>query len=540
LTGTTGQDIAKRDWEVRKSLFKDPNMGAEAIDMQPTDDFVAAKLRNSWIHRSDVSTSEMKSGTWNEENIARALRSKKWCKHFLEIGLVVSKQSRCVGVSADGVAKVRVPGLDGAVWASTEFKTRIAPEQVQKAQACRDKHGFEITCAVGDDVYWDAVPSSHRGQIIQQAAVLDVDWVVYVASCVASIRYYCFVKIPQDVRNAYVAALSKWSHLMDWAHESIDTDGPPPEPPQAFSEDDRVLISSRIRVWRALRKRIKREGQVLYPVYIIKAWAQVMYNFMKGGIDGSTQYIEDISRSSSSILGLATKLNLRALKHMLVNSFLVWRKGQVLMSRSRWQTIAQYRKYANNNTQPLKGFATSLVVELLRVAKYEKFVPPITLSDNTEFGNQEGVAAVENTNVAAAPTAEERRLFFQEHKLKSSSRASKRFRAYNSNVGRKIRCTGTHKAEEIGKTVFQSGKQKDKVRYLQATCALCSTSGATMKCKTCDVPLHSTAKAGIVAGESCFQRWHSLKQLKRADSVKKRKSLDEKQTLGNNADAADI
>jgi len=83
--------------------------------------------------------------------------------------------------------------------------------------------------------------------------------------------------------------------------------------------------------------------------------------------------------------------------------------------------------------------------------------------------------------------------------------------------------------------VFQNGKLKDKVRYLQATCALCSTSGATMKCKICDVPLHCTAKAGIVAGESCFQSWHTSKQLKRADSVKKRNSLDNKQQkLGKN------
>jgi hypothetical protein len=164
---------------------------------------------------------------------------------------------------------------------------------------------------------------------------------------------------------------------------------------------------------------------------------------------------------------------------------------------------------------------------LLGAAKVEKWAPSNASPENAALHNNYNVVAQENTDDAAAPTAQERREFFDEQKLKPTSRAEKRIRAYNTDMGRKIRRTGHHRAIEIGKTTFQSGKNKDGVRYLQATCALCNTNGATMKCPTCEVSLHTTSRSGVVTGESCFQRWHTLKQIKKADFVKKRKSLDE-------------
>lgn len=514
ITGTAGQNLAKLDMGVRKFLFKDPSWGIQADDSGRTDKEVAALLRNSWIYRSDASTSEMQSGTINEANIAACMKKQSWCEKFFDIGLVASKEFRCLAVSADGIVRVRIPQTNNLVWASAEFKTKLAPELVQKAEQCKSTHGSTIVCKVGDDTYWNAVPTEYRGQIIQQAAVLDLDWVVYACACKAQLRYFCFINVPIDVRKAYNESLTKWSHLIDWAHDSIHIDGPPPEPPQAFSDTDRVLISSRFRLWRAIQKRIKRDGSVLYPVYIFKSWAQVMYNKMKGGIDGSTQYVEELSRSSSSLSKLSTKLNLRALKHMVINSFIMWRIGQVETSNSKWETVFQFRNYVNTHTEPLKAFAHHLVAEILESAK-ENF------DNHRVIGPSQAVNAspIIDMSSPVAVSKEDRMAFFKENKLKENSRGQKRRKSFNTPEGKRIRLTGAHSSVPI---------QNKDMKIMQATCAICNVASATQKCSTCQVPLHVSPACGITPGLSCSDRWHSIQTLLANDSVKKRKILDNK------------
>jgi hypothetical protein len=507
ITGTAGQDLAKLNFDVRKLLFKDPTWGIQADNWGKSDEEVATLLRNSWIYRSDVSTQEMQSGTINECNIAKCIKRKDWCIQFFDIGLVASKESRCLAVSADGIVQVRLPEYDTIVWASAEFKTKLAPNQVKKAEDVRSKYGSTFVCKVGDDRYWEAVPTEYRGQIIQQAAVLDLDWVVYACACKAQLRYVCFVNVPIEARKTYSESLTKWSHLIDWAHKSIDEDGPPPEPPQAFSPADRELLSSRFRLWRAIQKRMKKDGHVLYPVYIFKSWAQVMYNKMKGGVDGSTQFVEELSRSTSLPSKLSTKLNLRALKHMVINSFIMWRIGKVKTSNSKWKTVFQFRNYGNVHTEPLKTFAFHLVAEILESAK-EKFDNCRLRGPSQEMNESPSI----DLSSPIAVSKEERKAFFQENKLQENSRGKKRRLAFNTETGKRIRLGG-------GAHLMVSIKQ--------ATCAICNVA-ATNKCSTCEVPLHVSKKSGITNGMSCYDRWHSVQILLANDSAKKRKKLDQK------------
>ena len=162
-----------------------------------------------------------------------------------------------------------------------EIKTRFSIEMIEKARQCTRDFGSYFKCIVGEGKWWRAVPRENRGQVIQQAAVLQLDHVLFVVATSTQIVMQCLVEVPLTAQNTYLNALAKWSHLMDWAHEYLHTTGPPPEPPQsiggedAFSEKDAYILSTHTRVWRAIRKMINSNGGPIYPIYVIKAAVQM-------------------------------------------------------------------------------------------------------------------------------------------------------------------------------------------------------------------------------------------------------------------------
>lgn len=166
--------------------------------------------------------------------------------------------------------------------ASVEIKTRFSRAKINAAKACaREFGGKRFRCTVSDDRWWRAVPQENRGQVIQQAAVLGLDWVLFVVATEKELIMECLVHVPTAARNAYMNALAKWRHLMSWALDSLHTSGPPPVPPrvidgeEVFSEEDAYILSTHIRLWRAIRKKITAAGRPLHPVYVVKAAVQV-------------------------------------------------------------------------------------------------------------------------------------------------------------------------------------------------------------------------------------------------------------------------
>ena len=151
---------------------------------------------------------------------------------------------------------------------------------IRKARACVAKYAdpgsIYFACTAGDDAWWEAVPTENRSQVIQQAAVLKLDHVLFCVATTTSLVMCCLVHVTAEQRGAHEAAIGKWSHLMNWAHESLETTGPPPVPHEAFSPRDAYILSTHLRLWRALRKKVASNGCPIHPVYIVKCAAQHM------------------------------------------------------------------------------------------------------------------------------------------------------------------------------------------------------------------------------------------------------------------------
>jgi hypothetical protein len=209
VTGTMGHKLANQDMDTRRMLHKDPLIGWAQLDKWDNET-CASYLRSSWVFPRGLATVDMKSGSMNERAVLKFISSQSWCENVYECGMFGSIQVRCMGASPDGICVVTPPGSEEHVTAAVEIKTRFAPHMITSAKACVAKHAAQgtnfVSCTVGDDVWWDAVPFENRAQVIQQAAVLGLNHVLF---CVAAgspgarchLLMACLVRVTSDQRE---------------------------------------------------------------------------------------------------------------------------------------------------------------------------------------------------------------------------------------------------------------------------------------------------------------------------------------------------
>ena len=72
--------------------------------------------------------------------------------------------------------------MDNCVLAAVEIKTKIATAAIQSARAVQIKYGnyFMVECAT--TAFFEVIPRENRGQLIHQAVVLDVEYVLFVVA----------------------------------------------------------------------------------------------------------------------------------------------------------------------------------------------------------------------------------------------------------------------------------------------------------------------------------------------------------------------
>ena len=103
----------------------------------------------------------------NENEVLSCISRQEWCENAFECGLFVSRTTPCMAVSPDGIAKVYPPSdIDesGLLTASIEIKTRFSEATRKDAIRCTEQYGAYFSCTVGDDKWWEAVPSQNRAQ----------------------------------------------------------------------------------------------------------------------------------------------------------------------------------------------------------------------------------------------------------------------------------------------------------------------------------------------------------------------------------------
>jgi hypothetical protein len=518
VTGTAGGAIAALDQEALKLLSETPRAVPQATNEQ-----VAAILMSGWVFARGTSTPSMRSGVINEAKVIEWLRQQPWVAEYYEAGLFESVTHSCVGVSPDGIALVSETLAAGGaqVIANVEIKSKVvvgtasAADKVAYSMSvvhvspCSQQiltlafslppaatvpgglgYGRLFHCVVGDATWWLAVPREHRGQVIQGAAVLGLDYTLYVVADVGKFMYACLCKVSAAQRRKYLDAIQKWHTLMDWALDSVLVSGPPPAAHNAFTPATRYVLGTHLRVWRAVRKLVHKNKGPILPARVFKTLGQVIYNKLKGGINGSTQYVQVLSASQPVPFHDVHKmLAFRALKHATINAFILWRIH--LVSLKTWSTIQGFRNHANAQG-PLSAFCLELSVELFQYAKH--------LADS-EFTVQQVAAA------AAGATGANARTYGGHERMTDEQIAS----VLDSRPapGAKWKSVISYWATGLPAQFRQeqqpTGQHTCAVTAARRRCPQCCDQTST-ECAQCGVTMHTQKSNNLC--KTCWEKWH--------------------------------
>jgi hypothetical protein len=294
---------------------------------------------------------------------------------------------------------------------------------------------------------------------------------------------------------------------MDWAHDSVLTTGPPPQPHKAFTDLDSYILSTHIRFWRALRKKVA--NGPIHPVYIVKSAAQILYNKCKGGLDGSTQYVRTLTGQAKAEIPteIDQKIAIRTLKQVVVNSAVLWRLQQVKLKGEVWSTLSQLRQRCNA-VEPLNKFALELCVELLTYLSTGNLdgIQGTTGDLDDTQGTQNDPESSQLTQVElhrAVETLKRQRGSI----LAQCNKGIHKRMHLSKNVSHNWRALG----KKTVKTV-QDGQETVTSYQIQKVCVVCG-GVATNECTICKVPLHTTRLNGSKAASPCFSRWHNNQRI---------------------------
>lgn len=216
---------------------------------------------------------------------------------------------------------------------SGEIKTKTKPgtvkqaekvyEELLKAQPDRSELlGDRIFCIeAGSDLWYTAVPSEHRVQLLHQCFVTGTKLVLYVVAKEHEVIYAAVVAFDESHVNALEKCLSVWEELLAWAHP--DEDGSTPAPPECFEETGHAAMLSHIAVARALDRKRKQRSSSLPEARTLKSAITALYSMFKGGVDAAT----------AKLMALMPNVNcdwegqfcLRAILMVFVNIFIVCR-----------------------------------------------------------------------------------------------------------------------------------------------------------------------------------------------------------------------
>ncbi len=504
VTGTASKRLVSGDEDARTLIYQsNTRNSAHVLEAAVTDNESAARvLVSAWVFRRGVRTPAMKTGTINEANVIEALRRQTWCVRIFDVGLLAMKGHEHYAVSPDAIICLKPPCSNQEVYVSCEIKTWSAPERVEEARGIQRAFGTYFSCAAGDDTWWNVVPTEYRGQVLHQAMVTQSCHTLFCVSDNCSLLYAALVEVSHEQRETYRRALDQWKTLLTWAQASLNESGPPPTIPSAFRPQHQKVLSSHVRLWRAVAKRVKHQG-VLPPLHIFKSYAQVIYNMVKGGVDGSTQYVENISDSCMHRPNVDQMLVTRTLKQHAVNAFLLHRVHTFVQEHRGCTTISlsSFRKWTAKQAK-LRSTIAGLGVALLASAEF-------TTDDAAK--DQGSNPATSNTGVAPEITA----LDFQWLRDQMPCHVNKIYEFLNSAPAVRVRLDRTNFHAPEALPPKKNGKHTSQRR-----CFVCNTVTST-QCTTCGLAMHILPIADRRV--SCFIQFHNTKRLPRPTYVRKRK-----------------
>lgn len=440
-------------------------------------------LLKSWFS-SSRSTETMMRGSGNEGAVLNALLSRPAVKQVFECGMFALQNEPWIACSPDAIAWLHPVDLcakfglidNGPPFlASVEIKTSVASSSLDIAlgNASQDV----VYCYVGDDEFVKRIPLGHVGQLLQQALVLDVNFVVYVASSETGILFICIALIPASVRQICRTTLIDYAKdIVSWAHSDDAT------PPTELDANGKRLVSEKIPFWRLVNKYVIEHGP-MPPLKLFRHGSQTFYSRTKGGVDGSAQYRATL-RSSMTVFSWEQKLITQTIKAVVANAYVLWkinRNSRLLESASSYVGIDRFRNNINKNVS-FGNFVIDLCPNLVRYA--EKI---ISHADDDSAEHAEHIMM---------ETAEGKRL----HGL-VATRKRHRVAFFNSSDGIQVR--------------LQLQPHIQRYTIESKHCALCGTGferrRSKFKCVTCGV--HLCVRVQREKRKSCWAKWHESKRL---------------------------
>ena len=514
-------ELALQYPQARALLIRDAGAAPKVL----SESDVASKLRKNWVFNRGLATAAMRTGSLSEDTVLATVCQQQWCEAVYSCGLFAHKDMGWIGASPDGAGFFVPPEPRGGgaapsggaasggarVPALVEIKVRSSRDLINQARDVRQARGSYFAAAVGDDAWWDGV--LEKGQILHQAAVLGLDHVLYVVAsydgAASGLEYAVLVTVSEEQRQIYLASIAQWKGLMKWAHDWLEVDGPPPPPPLAFTSQDAYILSSHLRLWKAVWGLIRRNNGPIAPIACFKSAAQVAYNKAKGGLDGNTEYVAEITGKSNPRMpcDMESKLVLRTIKQVVVDSCLLWRLLQVKEPVLR-SNVKAIRRQCREQC-PMFQFADGLVLELVQDAERRARSPlpsseaPAEASGGGSFSPI--TAAEANTALSTATELGKRRKFPREVLAAFSQGNLKRLRLTSTATFRHVPARFPTKPG-----TKKSGTQK---------CIICGKNTMYF-CSKCLVAVHSLHLKGAV----CWTTWHTNQDLTRSAAVRARRT----------------
>ncbi len=351
ITATLGHELAVSDPSVREHLLQNP----QSFPVEPiTLAHAFARMKRSWFDYLR-STVDMTRGTVNEEQVAVALGRCDEVVTILGCGMAKCSDNEFIGASPDGIVMLKgsLLNTDEPFWAGLEIKTKIGAEDedgginrpamavaTSIAQRYAGQEFIKCTAGRGDDTWFDVVPREYRGQLIQQAAVLNMDYVILVVATEMEILYKVLITVPDEVREIYLSALSRFSEgCIKPLLTSRDI-------PQDFDPEAWDLARSHIALFLAVRNRVMGTDKMrlLPSVKLFKSATQSVYSHLKGGVDEWSSMLSEF-RFGHLKHGWHTRDAMHILAGLIVDTFCVHRvESCAPKNRREWVSLARFRE----------------------------------------------------------------------------------------------------------------------------------------------------------------------------------------------------
>lgn len=486
VTGTMAGSILLNNEEV--NVYLGTTNGESSIQRNTAEEWFE-KFQSSWFS-SKVSTESMMRGTVNEPAVMSALAALDFVDSIFDVGMMAIRDAKYLACSPDAVAfltlsklasvvvepeNVLVVGAERFIIAVVEIKTKVASTTLGEVMILATPD--LVYCELGDDDFRKYVPKAHMGQVLHQAVVLKLQFILYVNAAETGLLYCVLIRCPMYVIERCEHVMRDLvGPLVAWAYERS------PTIPQFVAPEQQAQLKARHKFWYVIEQHVSLQG-AFPPLKLFKHASQSIYSKTKCGVDGATQQ-RAVLRSSTSSFKWEQKVVSQVLKTVAINGFFLWRifqRRDLLESARSFKSLEKYR-YQLNKVQGTADFMFDVSQELL------SYAATLQIEKQDDFTLEE----------VSDPSEIRRLCDLAKHRKRN------RLTFFNNEDGTKLR---------LG--VNGHDLKQAKVSW----CALCGLNKesyrgrrSTYTCSRCHVHLCVRTYAGL--RKSCWGVWHTAKVLK--------------------------